>query len=220
MIHGIASDSTTYNSLLEVIEQRRDLDDCRIVTFDLLGSGKSASGDNLEYTYEEQIEALHNALVSLKIDSPLILVGHSLGTFIVTKYADIFPNEVKKLILISAPVYTPDDLTSPLFALGIEAFKNSVAERKPEVLEQKAFHNSMKNIVTNPDNYDTLLRVKTPTVIIYGDEDALIASDNYPELLEANSSISAVMVHGKHGISSDKFDVFFDILRKELEEQK
>ena len=107
MIHGIASDSTTFNGLLEVLEQREDLNDYRIVTYDLLGSGKSNSDDSLEYTYEEQLEALHNGIIHLELDSPLLLLGHSLGTFIVTRYVNTYPGEVAELILVSPPIYLP-----------------------------------------------------------------------------------------------------------------
>ena len=216
MIHGIASDSTTYNALLEVLEQREDLNDCRVVTFDLLGSGKSLRDDALEYTYEEQLEALHNGILKLELDSPLILVGHSLGTFIVTRYASVYPKEVSRLVLVSPPVYTSDDFDNPLFALGIEGFRKSVGERDPELLKQKAFNNSMKNIVLDRGNYEVLAGLKLPTRMIYGDEDPIIASYNIPELLQANPRITAVEVHGKHGVSKDKFEEIFKILKEDV----
>lgn len=220
MIHGIASDSTSYNALLEVLEQREDLRDLRIVTFDLLGSGKSVSDDSLEYTYEEQLEALHNGILHLDLDSPLVLAGHSMGTFIVTRYASMYPGEVARLVLISPPVYTPEDFDNPLFKLGIEGFKQTVAAKHPNVVEQKAFINSMKNIVLDRDNYGVLAGMRVPTVLIYGDEDQLIASDNIPELLEKNPKIKAVKTHGHHGVSKDKFEKIFKVLKEGMDERR
>ena len=209
MIHGIASDSTTYNALLEVLEQREDLNDCRIVTYDLLGSGRSPSDDSLEYTYDEQLEALHNGIMHLDLDSPLVLVGHSLGTFIVTRYVNKYPNEASKLILISPPIYLPEDYDNPLFNVGMKAFKKSVSARQKDILKNKAFRNSMDNIVMDRNNYSVLAGTKTPTVIIYGDDDKLIASQNIPRLLEDNPHVKAVSVKGKHGVSADKFEEIF-----------
>ena len=99
LIHGIASDSTTYNNALEYLEGTTSLKDVRFVTFDLLGSGKSLKDDKLNYEYKDQLEALHNSIDSLKLNSPLVLVGHSLGSFIVTKYADTFKKTIKRLIM-------------------------------------------------------------------------------------------------------------------------
>ena len=88
-IHGIASDSSTFKNALKYLEGTRSLKNVRFITFDLLGSGKSLKSDKLNYDYEDQLEALHNAILKLDLDIPLILVGHSLGTFIVTRLMTI-----------------------------------------------------------------------------------------------------------------------------------
>ena len=214
MIHGIASDSTTYNALLEVLEKREDLNDCRIVTFDLLGSGKSPSDDSLEYTYDEQLEALHNGIAHLDLDSPLMLLGHSLGTFIVTRYVNKYPGEASELVLVSPPIYLPEDYDNPLFAVGMKAFEKSVSARQKDILQNKAFKNSMKHIVMDRNNYKVLAETKTPTTIIYGDEDKLIASHNLPKLQSDNPNIKVVKVQGKHGVSPDKFEEIFKLFRE------
>ena len=220
MIHGIASDSTTYNALLEVLEKREDLNDCRIVTYDLLGSGKSPSDDSLEYTYDEQLEALHNGIMHLDLDSPLILVGHSLGTFIVTRYVNKYPDEASKLILISPPIYLPEDYDNPLFAVGMKAFKKSVSSRQNDILQNKAFNKSMEHIVLDRNNYNVLAGTKTPTVIIYGDDDRLIASYNIPRLQKDNPHVKAVGVKGKHGVSADKFEEIFTEFKEDIKPVK
>ena len=51
MIHGIASDSSTYNHALEYLEGTTSLKNVRFVTFDLLGSGQSLKSDKLNYDY-------------------------------------------------------------------------------------------------------------------------------------------------------------------------
>ena len=214
MIHGIASDSTTYNEAHEYFESEEQLKDVRFVKLDLLGSGLSMKSDSLNYDYDEQVEALHNAILELKSDVPLVLVGHSHGTFIVTRYASIYKQDVRELILISPPIYTEKDYKNPLFLLGMEAFKRTVAARNARVIQEKAFINSMENIVMDRKNYSVLAKIKTPTVLIYGREDQLIASHNIPDLLKENPNITAIRTPGRHGVSRDKYTKIPAILKE------
>ena len=219
MIHGIAADSTSYNAAHEYFESEEQLRDIRFVKMDLLGSGLSPKDDSLNYDYNEQITALHNAIIELKNEAPLILIGHSLGTFIVTRYASVYPDEIARLILISPPIYTKKDYDNPLFKVGMEAFKKSIALRNVNALKDKAFNSSMKNIVMDRSNYEVLAKIKIPTVILYGKEDQLIASHNIPELLKKNSLITAIETNGKHGVSRDKFTKIPKLLKEVMENE-
>lgn len=219
LIHGIASDSSTFDGLLGYLKQSKKLDDVRFVTFDLLGSGKSMKSDDLNYDYTEQLTALRNAIKKLDIKTPLVLVGHSLGTFIVTRYADKYKDEVKSLILISAPVYTKKDFNNPAFITGIKLFKDAVSVKDPALTKEKSFNNLMDNIVLDKNNYDALANIKTPTNIIYGELDQFIASFNYPKLLKDNPKYIIInKTPGRHGVSHDKYDKVCEILEKELDE--
>lgn len=217
LIHGIASDSSSYNEAMEYFRGESDLKNVRFITFDLLGSGLSLTDDSLNYDYDEQIEALNNAINDLALKTPLILVGHSLGTFIVTRFASRHLQDIERLLLVSPPVYTEDDLDNPIFALGMEAFKQTVSKRDSSIIETKAFNNSMENIVLSRDNYKVLSKLDTPTVLIYGDEDQIIASYNIPELLEKNSHLIGIETKGKHGVSRDKYTEIAKILKELLD---
>lgn len=215
MIHGIASDSAAaFTDALNYFKQTHELDSIRFVTFDLLGSGKSLKSNDLKYDYKEQITALHNSIKRLKLKTPLIPLGHSLGTFIVTKYANTYPKEVSELILVSPPIYTKKDMRNPAFAIGMDMFKKAVSVRNPSILQEKAFASSMNNIVLNPDNYDGLVSLKVPTVMVYGNEDQLIASYNIPKLLKVNSNIVAHKTHGRHSVTQDKYIKIAKILEE------
>ena len=205
-IHGIASDSSTFKNALRYLEGTRSLKEVRFVTFDLLGSGKSPKSAKLNYDYKDQLEALHNAISKLKLRVPLILVGHSLGTFIVTRYADTYKKSVKKLILVSPPVYTLEDLENPAFEAGIKVFKDAVSLKNRKILKEKAFINSMEKIVLDKRNYKVLSEIKTPTVLIYGKLDQFISSYNIPKILKTNPKyLSAIKTEGRHGVSHDKY---------------
>ena len=155
MIHGIAADSSSYKRALDYLEGTTSLREVRFVTFDLLGAGKSRKSDRLNYGFEEQLEALHNSILKLKINTPMVLVGHSMGTMIAARYASLHKRMVQKLILISAPVYTEKDLDNPAFAAAIKVFKEAVSVKNHKILETKCFNNEMNRIVLNKHNYRT-----------------------------------------------------------------
>lgn len=101
----------------------------------------------------------------------------------------------------------------------MEAFKKSVALRSADVLKEKAFKNSMDNIVMDRNNYDVLAGIKVPTVILYGKDDQLIASYNLPGLIKKNSLITAIKTSDKHGVSRDKYTKIPDILKEVMEDE-
>ncbi len=90
MIHGIASSSNAFRNTISYLSGTSSLKDVRFVTFDLLGAGKSYASDKLDYSLKEQIEALHNSIAKLNITTPLVLLGHSLGSLISLNYADSY----------------------------------------------------------------------------------------------------------------------------------
>ena len=220
-IHGIATDSSNFESTLEHLENIKSLDAVRFVTFDLLGAGKSLCDDELDYSYTEQLTALHNSIQSLHVnETPLILVGHSMGALIAARYASAHKNAVKQLILVSPPMYSEKDLASPAFAAGIKVFKEAVAIKDRKILEKRAFNNSIKKIILNRHNYSTLSSLQTPTVIIYGNMDQFIASHNIADLLKKNPTfLSAVKTEGRHGVTKDKYTKIAKILEEDLDNE-
>ena len=216
-IHGIAADSSSFANALEYLEKQSSLSDIRFVAYDLLGSGQSYTDDRLNYDLDEQIEALHNSLEELNPNTPLVLVGHSMGTFIVTRYASIYNESITYLILISPPIYTKEDLENPAFEKGMEVFRDAVSLKNRKILETKAFNNSIKNIVQNRDNYKTLANIEIKTTLIYGDADQFIASFNLPKILADNPNyITAIKTVGHHSVSHEKYHKMADILERIL----
>ena len=205
MIHGIAADSTDYHKVLEYLEGDDKLKAVRFVTFDLLGAGKSLKDDELNYDYEEQLLALDNSIRELGATTPLVLVGHSLGTFIVTRYASLHEDLVDELILVSPPVYTTKDLSSPAFMTGIKAFRDVVGLKNRKILDDKSFNNSIDNIVLDRDNYQVLTGLKIPAVLIYGKNDRFIAMHNFAKVLADNANLTAIETDGRHGVTKDKY---------------
>lgn len=217
-VHGIAGDWTSFKNAAEYLEGTTSMRDIRFVAFDLLGSGKSLKSDKLNYGYKDQLTALENSLADLKLDTPLVLVGHSMGCLIVSRFADSHKRMVKELILISPPIYRPSDFENPAFLAGQEGFKKIIIQKDPHYKNDKAFNNELQKIVFDKKNYDFYLRLTKPTTIIYGLADQIIASFNIPGLLRANKKIVAIETPGAHGVSRDKYTKLIPILERIVNE--
>ena len=205
LIHGIASDTRAFSGLLKYLEGTQSMRDVRFVAFDLLGAGESYRSDKLRYDYAEQLNALHNSIEKLGILTPIVLMGHSMGTLIATRYADKHKRGIKGLILISPPIYRPEDFENPEFLKGLENFRKAIAIRDRVTAHSKAFNNEMELIVGNRKNYEILARVSKPTTLIYGELDQIIAPFNIPGILELNPNITAVKTIGRHRVTPDKY---------------
>lgn len=217
-IHGIASTSDAFKNTLKYLSGIPGLSDIRFVTFDLLGAGKSYTSDELEYTLKDQIEALNNSIMKLNLKTPLVLVGHSMGSLISLNYANTFKKAVKKLILASPPLYTDKDLKHPAFKEAVKVFEKVVGARHKGSTDSKQFKKSMENIVLTDKNYDVLGSITTDSVILYGDQDQFISSYNIPKLLKENPKrITAIKTIGAHPMSRDKYHKLAPILEELLD---
>ena len=73
----------------------------RVCSYDRAGLGWSDVGPTPR-TGKQMVSELHAVLTGAGIDGPYVLVGHSLGGFIVRLYAHQYPNEVAGLVLVAA----------------------------------------------------------------------------------------------------------------------
>ncbi|MBQ2695129.1 alpha/beta fold hydrolase [Candidatus Saccharibacteria bacterium] len=212
-VHGIATDASCFTNTIKYLEGTASLKNVRFVAFDLLGSGKSYTSDDLNYDFHDQITALHNSINNLHLDTPLVLVGHSMGALITIRYADTYKKSCKHLILVSPPVYRPEDIENPKFMIGIKLFKDAVSINNHKILKEKSFNNSIDKIVLNKYNYGRFINLKTHATIIYGEMDRFIGAKNIPHILKENSKyLVAIKTAGRHGMSKDKYSKMVGVL--------
>lgn len=215
LLHGIASSSTTFHQTLRYLEGTTSMQKVRFISYDWLGHGKSYSANTLDYDYDDQLIALHRSLKKLKIKTPLVIVGHSMGTLLATRYAFIHKKTVKKLILVSPPVYTKENLKNPAFKKGMTLFQKTISRQNKALAQSKAFLNSLSHIVQNPANYKIFQNLKTPTVFIYSKLDTIIAPFNIPKLVKLNPKyLSLIKTTGKHHITREKYTKILSILEE------
>lgn len=112
LVHGIASSSVTFSQLIPLL-----VDHHRVIALDILGFGQSPAPVDCEYTLEDHVASLEATIRSLNLREPFILVGHSLGSLIVSRLAaetqrrglgtllDPKRARVSRVVLVGPPVY-------------------------------------------------------------------------------------------------------------------
>jgi pimeloyl-ACP methyl ester carboxylesterase len=195
MIHGIASSSVTFERLVPLVEPYH-----RVIAIDLLGFGKSPAPADATYTIAEHEASLARTLKHLRLRQPFVLVGHSMGSLIASRYAALHGRRVSKLVLVSPPVYLPTSTIS----VGLEAATQGLYFRAYEYLRENpaftiraaaalarlspiknlldvseanwnAFVLSLKNSIETQTTLTDLAAVRSPIEVIYGSLDPFLA---------------------------------------------
>ncbi|GAC1468120.1 MAG: alpha/beta fold hydrolase [Isosphaeraceae bacterium] len=104
MVHGFGASTYTWRKTLE------SLAPCyRVFAFDLKGFGLSAKPRDGLYNMEAYTAHLLGFLDAMKLERT-VLVGHSLGGALVTRFALLHPERVEAVVLVSpVPVSMPRD---------------------------------------------------------------------------------------------------------------
>lgn len=195
LIHGIASSSVTFQNLVPLLTPHK-----RAISIDILGFGGSVAPPGTEYTIEEHVAALHATIRSLDLAAPFVLVGHSLGALIASRYAAVHQNRVSKLVLVGPPIYlAPTEIGDRRVRARVETYLrvyNFLRENKTftmrnaaviarlmpiksvfEVTEDNwdAFVKSMKNCIEQQTLISDVAAVQVPVEVVYGSLDAFIA---------------------------------------------
>lgn len=191
LVHGIASSSITFQNLVPLLTDRH-----RVISIDILGHGESPSPPTATYTIEEHVAWLDRTIRSLKLRAPFVIVGHSLGALLVSRYARQYPAKVSKTVLVSPPIYIAPTEVGDRFeraALGayLKAYEYLRANKQftlrnaaiisrlmPiknvfEVTEDNwdAFVKSLQNCIESQTTVSDIAGIQSPVEIVYGSLD-------------------------------------------------
>ncbi|MBO6576843.1 MAG: alpha/beta hydrolase [Rhodothermales bacterium] len=94
---GAGQDSRTWDTVLDSLVVLGS-----VVTFDRPGLGRSPLVQGPRTPTVIALE-LREALSSLDVSGPLVLIGHSMGGVHMLRFADLFPDDVAAVVLIDTP---------------------------------------------------------------------------------------------------------------------
>lgn len=95
LLHGFLENKKMWKEYVDLFSENY-----RVITIDLLGHGES---DCLGYVHsmEDNANVVHEVLDHLKIEKATVL-GHSMGGYIGLAFAELFPKNIDKLVLLNS----------------------------------------------------------------------------------------------------------------------
>lgn len=145
---------------------------------DQIGFGKSSKPEYYQYSFQQLAENTRQVLNKLKIDK-IIVLGHSMGGMLATRFALMFPERVEQLILVN-PIGLEDwKIWVPYKDVNFyyERELKKTRESAKQYMLANYFHNEWK------DRYDALVYLQT----------AYLNDKDYPRLAW-NSALTTDMI--------------------------
>jgi pimeloyl-ACP methyl ester carboxylesterase len=95
LLHGFLENQSMWDNYIPTFSKKN-----RVITIDLLGHGET---ECLGYVHsmEDNADAVHAVLAELRIRKAL-LVGHSMGGYVALAFAELYPENVKGLVLLNS----------------------------------------------------------------------------------------------------------------------
>ncbi len=188
-VHGVGLDQKMWDS------QVNSLNDHSIITYDLLGHGKTPYNKE-ELTLNDFSDQLDYLLKFLKIDK-INLVGFSLGSLIALDFASKFQDKLKSLTLIGTTYKRTEEqralvierfeqakLNKPISKQALKRwFTDKYLDNHPEIYDQFIeiltkddddhlnFLKAYKLFANHQDDIDIIKNIKTKTLIMTGSGD-------------------------------------------------
>lgn len=137
MVHGWTNNWTGFIPMAMELKKKY-----KVLMVDLPGYGDS--GRLKKYTLEIQAEYLKNWLIKLKVGK-VVMVGHSMGTFVAAKFCQSYPEMVEKLVLIGA-----------VFKSGKRGRMMKLSKRLFEIIAKKELSQKLVKKIVDRDIYSYL----------------------------------------------------------------
>lgn len=233
-LHGIAASYSTWRHIMPELTKDADLSKVRFVALDLIGFGKSEKPHWYKYDYASYRKTLTTTLKKLKIDTPLVLCGHSMGCLIAMDYAANGDRIVDQLVLISPPIIRAKEIAGiqdRTYSSLYTALKNHTDNKAVDMiagiidsltsferrsLNTEAFRKTMDNIILNDSNYALATDLRVPMEIIHGRLDPLVIGANLHSAAKRNSHITLTESFGGHDIVGARAKKCTKILKNTL----
>ena len=96
LLHGKNFNIAYWETTIELLKKNN----YRVVAPDQIGFGKSTKPEYFQYTFQQLAENTKNLLSKIKVENPIIL-GHSMGGMLATRFSLMYPDYTKQLVLVN-----------------------------------------------------------------------------------------------------------------------
>ncbi|PIR47743.1 alpha/beta hydrolase [Candidatus Uhrbacteria bacterium CG10_big_fil_rev_8_21_14_0_10_50_16] len=183
LLHGWGTNARSFSSLTNILSSNN-----RCISLSLPGFGKSENPPKA-WAVEDYAAFVRQFLIKLDIDNPDVLIGHSFGGRIAVKAVATLKISPKKLVLIASAGLAEETkhaylatgiikigkiVTSiPPFSIARNTLKRVMrrARASKDYTEAGALKDTFVNVVNEHLGTDAK-KVRTPTLLIWGKEDA------------------------------------------------
>ncbi|HIB36800.1 alpha/beta hydrolase [Mesonia sp.] len=96
LLHGKNFNIAYWQTTIELLKENN----YRVIAPDQIGFGKSTKPENFQYTFQQLAENTKNLLSEIEVENPIIL-GHSMGGMLATRFTLMYPEYTKQLVLVN-----------------------------------------------------------------------------------------------------------------------
>lgn len=168
LVHGLMTSSYSFRYIVPALATKY-----HVIVPDLPGAGRSEAPADLSMSPRATAQLLSGLICALQIEPPSI-VGNSLGGYQALWFAVLFPDQVRKLIMMHAPGFPQWRLSTLRFVLAFgsgRALTRWLLRRDPEAFVAKNIHYFDRSLMSreeareysaifrDPDRTDIFIRI-------------------------------------------------------------
>jgi pimeloyl-ACP methyl ester carboxylesterase len=219
LLHGFGSSLHTWEDWIPVLSK-----DFRVIQYDLPGHGLTGPDASGDYTDARGIAVLLDLLHHLGIQK-FSLIGHSIGGRLAWNFAAAHPERIEKLVLVAPDGFASPGFEygkPPEIGLSLQAMRYVLPKTLLRMSLEPAYANA--SVITEQrltryhelmlapgvrpaliarleqstlrDPNPTLANIKVPTLLLWGDQDAMIPVANAVDYLRALPNARLVRMNG------------------------
>jgi pimeloyl-ACP methyl ester carboxylesterase len=223
LLHGLGNNCKSWTHVLKLLDYTKN----RVYAIDLLGFGSAQKPVSVNYTLDDHADAVIATMDTAGI-SKAVIAGHSMGCLVAVAVATKRPDLAARLVLLGAPTFRhmprrrdrlffwrKEDAYSKLFTFIAKQPDATVKVAKlipkliplikgMQVTEKTwpAFRKSLKRTIIQTDSYQQMLKIQTPTLVVYGLLDFFVIKRNLKTIARRNKKFVTYMTMvGPHEIT-------------------